>query len=123
NHLNPVAELDSLGDVASQFVYVDGTGAPDYMIKGGHTYAFLKDARGSVRLVVGSATGSVVQRIDYDDFGQVTSNSNPGFQPFGFAGGLYDDATQLVHFGLRDYDPSVGRWTAPDPVTFSGGYS
>jgi len=43
------------------------------------------------------------------------------FQPFGFAGGLFDDSTNLVKFGARDNDPSVGRWTAKDPIRFVGG--
>jgi RHS repeat-associated protein len=50
-----------------------------------------------------------------------TSDTNPGFQPFGFAGGLYDADTGLVHFGARDYDPVIGRWTTRDPLGFAGG--
>src|SRR3989475_8804284 len=45
------------------------------------------------------ATGAVVQRLDYDEFGQLVNDTNPGFQPFGFAGGLYDRDTNLVRFG------------------------
>ena len=45
----------------------------------------------------------------------------PGFQPFGFAGGLYDRGTGLVRFGAREYDPRLGRWTAKDPIGFEGG--
>ncbi len=41
--------------------------------------------------------------------------------PFGFAGGLYDPDTGLVRFGFRDYDPDTGRWTAKDPIFFTGG--
>lgn len=51
----------------------------------------------------------------------VTGVTNPGFQPFGFAGGIYDPDTELVRFGARDYDPRVGRWTAKDVGRFSGG--
>lgn len=51
----------------------------------------------------------------------VTADTNPGFQPFGFAGGLYDADTGLVRFGARDYDAMSGRWTAKDPILFAGG--
>ena len=47
-------------------------------------------------------------------------DTNPGFQPFGYAGGLYDHDTGLVRFGQRDYDPETGRWTVPDPLGVSG---
>lgn len=49
------------------------------------------------------------------------AKTNPGFQPFAFAGGIHDLDTGFVRFGARDYDPSVGRWTAKDPILFSGG--
>jgi len=48
---------------------------------------------------------------------------NPGFVPFAFAGGIYDKDTGLVRFGLRDYDPEVGRWTSKDPILFDSGDS
>jgi len=51
---------------------------------------------GSLPLVVNAITGEIVQRLDYDEFRNVLVNTNPGFQPFGFAGGIYDDDTGLV---------------------------
>jgi RHS repeat-associated protein len=51
----------------------------------------------------------------------VLADTSPGFQPFGFAGGLYDRDTGLVRFGARDYDPSAGRWTNKDVSRFRGG--
>ena len=42
---------------------------------------------------------------------------------FGFAGGLYDPDTKLVHFGYREYDPEIGRWLSKDPLLFGGGDS
>jgi RHS repeat-associated protein len=59
--------------------------------------------------------------MDYDVWGNLISDSSPGFQPFGFAGGLYDTDTKLVRFGARDYDPQTGWWTAKDPIQFNSG--
>jgi RHS repeat-associated protein len=119
--LRPAAELDGSGAVVSRFVYGTRINVPDYMVKGGVTYRLLTDHLGSVRLVVNTATGAIVQRIDYDEFGQVTQDTTPGFQPFGFAGGLYDPDTKLTRFGARDYDAFTGRWTTKDPIRFTAG--
>src|SRR5207249_10687129 len=89
--------------------------------KGGQTYRLICDHLGSPRLVVNVANGQIVQRMDYDAFGQVLADTSPGFQPFGFAGGLYDRDTRLVRFGARDYDAETGRWTAKDPILFAAG--
>jgi len=74
---------------------------------------------GTVQAVVDVATGDIVQRLEHDEFGRVLFDSNPGLQPFGFAGGLVDADTALVRFGARDYEPVTGRWTARDPVRFA----
>lgn len=65
--------------------------------------------------------GESTSRLTQDEFGNVLADTNPGFQPFGFAGGLYDADTGLVRFGARDYDAVTGRWTAKDPIGFAGG--
>jgi len=120
DQLEPVAELDGSSQVVSRFVYGSRPHVPDYMIKAGVKYRLVTDHLGSVRLVVNATTGETVSRIDYDVWGQVTHADSLSFQPFGFAGGLRDDATGLVRFGARDYDPHVGRWTAKDPIGFGG---
>ncbi|MFI5365600.1 MAG: RHS repeat domain-containing protein, partial [Candidatus Binatia bacterium] len=119
DQLRPVAELDGNGNVVSRFVYGEKPNVPEYMFRGA-TYRLITDHLGSPRLVVNAADGMIVQRIDYDEFGNVLNDTNPGFQPFGFAGGLYDRDTKLVHFGARDYDPALGRWTVKDPIRFTG---
>jgi len=121
DQLNPVAELDGAGAVVSRFIYGSKINVPDYMVKGGVTYRIISDHLGSPRLVIDTTNGAVTQRIDYDEFGNITNDTNPSFQPFGFAGGIYDQHTGLVRFGARDYDPEIGRWTAKDPIGFAGG--
>jgi RHS repeat-associated protein len=91
------------------------------MERAGASYALLKDERGSIRAVVDVFTGVVAQALEYDAFGKVTADSNPGFQPFGFAGGMYDPDTGLTHFGAREYDAETGSFTRADPSGFAGG--
>jgi RHS repeat-associated protein len=121
NQINPVPELNGSGTVVARFVYASKANVPDLMIKGGVTYRIISDPLGSPRLVLKASNDSVVQRMNYDEFGNLLLNSNPGFQPFGFAGGIYDGHTSLVRFGARDYDSWSGRWTAKDPIGFGGG--
>lgn len=120
DQLEPVAELDGSNNIVSRFVYGTRPNTPDYMIKDGVTYRIITDQLGSVRLVVDVATGNIGQRVDYDEFGVVLMDTNPGFQPFGFAGGLYDTQTKLTRFGARDYDAESGRWTDKEPLLFAG---
>lgn len=116
--LRPVAELDAAGNIVSRFAYGARSVAPEYMIRGGVTYRLITDQLGSVRLVVNNSSGAIAQRIDYDAWGQITADTNGGFQPFAYAGGLYDPLTGLARFGARDFDAMTGRWLAKDPIAF-----
>ena len=119
--LRPVSEVDSAGTF-THFVYANSeSGAPDFLIRSGVLLRVVKDHLGSVRAIVNAQSGAVLQAIEYDAFGVVLCDTNPGFQPFGFAGGIYDATTGLVRFGARDYDASMGRWTNKDPIGFAGG--
>jgi RHS repeat-associated protein len=128
-----VAELDASSNVLSTFVYGLKPNVPDYMVRGGTAYRIISDWRGDVRLVLNTTatgTAAVVQQLDYDAWGNVTNLVDPDcsvggtaicFQPFGFAGGLWEPATGMVRFGARDYDPMAARWTQKDPIGFGGG--
>ena len=124
-HEGPLKVVGSLteGSSSSLKTFIFGTdgNSPEYIRYQGADLRVIKDHLGSVRLIVNSSTGAIVQRIDYNDIGGVTSDTNPGFQPYGFAGGIYDYQTGLVKFGAREYDSEVGRWTGKDPILFAGG--
>jgi RHS repeat-associated protein len=121
DQLKPIAELDGSGAIVSRFVYATRSNVPDYLVRDGGIYRIIMDHLGSPRFVVNTADGSIAQQMDYDAFGNVTLDTNPGFQPFGFAGGLYDRDAGLIRLGARDYDPQTGRWTVKDPILFAGG--
>ena len=64
--------------------------------------------------LVHASSGLPVQRMDYDEFGNVLLDTNPGFQPFGFAafskkelGGSFAIAEGLV--------PLTNTQTPPGP--------
>lgn len=119
--LNPIAELDGNGDLVSEFVYGVKMNIPELMIKDGIKYRIVSDHLGSPRFVVNTQTGAIAQRLSYDSYGNITEDTNPGFQPFGFAGGIYDQDTGLTKFGRRDYDAVAGRWVQSDPIGLAGG--
>lgn len=116
-----IAEVDANSTVTKRFVYAEHGTTPSLMLAGTNVFQLLADERGSIRLVVNAADGTIAQALDYDEFGRVLLDTQPGFQPFGFASGHHDPDTGLIRFGLRDYDPVVGRWTARDPIGFAGG--
>jgi len=118
DQLNPVVELDSNGHIMSQFVYASRGNVPDYLVAGGVTYRIIADHLGSPRLVINTSTGNIVERIEFDAFGQLIQDTRPSFQPFGFAGGLYEPFSGLIRFGARDYGADIGRWTAKDLVQY-----
>ena len=110
---------------------VDGTGAvttyyydsDDRLFaaeRGGERYYVGTDAVGSPRIVVKASDGSVVRKVTYDSFGVEKEITGSFELPIGYAGGLRDTVSGLVRFGLRDYDPAAGRFTASDPSFFRG---
>lgn len=108
------AELDGPSNVRTVFVQTF-EGAPDLMRRDGKRFVIIKDHLGSPRLVVDADSGAIAQEMSFDEFGVLTLDSAPRFQPFGFAGGMMDQDAGLTRFGQRWYDPGLGRWTSRDP--------
>ncbi|NPU86113.1 MAG: RHS repeat-associated core domain-containing protein [Syntrophaceae bacterium] len=87
---------------------------------GFETYNYLADGLGSITGLADSK-GRLVQRYEYDSFG------NPGAihplinQPYAFTGREYDPETGLYYYRARYYDPKAGRFITRDPIGFAGG--
>jgi len=115
-----LAVYDRAGTLQMRFLYADARVPYAADTPQGRIF-FAYDQVGSLRAVSDEA-GTVLKRLTHDSYGNVISDSNPALDiPLGFAGGLTDPHTGLTLFGARDYDPTLGRWIAKDPIGFAGG--
>ena len=72
--------------------------------------------------MVADDQGNELKWVIYDSFGNLLVDTNKKFDTcVGFAAGLADKDTGLVHFGCREYNPRIGRFITPDPIGFAGG--
>ncbi|GCE13343.1 type IV secretion protein Rhs [Tengunoibacter tsumagoiensis] len=83
----------------------------------GKKYYYLFDGLGSV-VGMTNSTGQEVNAYKYDPYGNIVSQQEQSGlnNPWKYAGGYYDSSTGLTKFGIRYYDPTVGRWTQRTPV-------
>jgi RHS repeat-associated protein len=84
---------------------------------GNQVYAPLHNFSGNVIALL-SSDGQVAESYEIDAFGKETSSSTP-LNPWRFCSKRSEEG--FVFFGLRFYDPSLGRWLSPDPSGFSDG--
>jgi RHS repeat-associated protein len=65
-----------------------------------------------------SSTGTKDNSYDDDPYGTtINQQEQSGLNnPWKFAAGYLDSSTGLYKFGVRYYDPTLGRWTQQDPV-------
>ena len=111
-----VGETD--GNAAMIRSYAYGLGRISSATGAGTSSYLHTDAQGSVRTIT-DATGAIDWRRDYEPYGVLRSSQQVDptapANPIGFAG-EYTDPSGSSHLRARQYDPTIGAFTTPDPA-------
>ncbi|MFJ6841542.1 RHS repeat-associated core domain-containing protein [Streptomyces griseoluteus] len=84
------------------------------MASGGNPYYYVTDNQGAPSALVDNSVAKQA-RWDYSPTGNARSgNTASAEQPFGYTG-AYLDSSGLYKMGARYNDPTLGRFTQPDP--------
>ena len=120
--VNPYADFNGSGTLLTRYLY--GPGANQILARtsaSGVTAWYLTDHEGSVRDVV-NTSGTVIDHVAYDSYGNLTSESSPGNgDRFKFDGMAADTAIGLYYDNARYYDPASGKFINQDPTGFVAG--
>ncbi len=118
---NPYAEFTSS---TLDYRYISGEAIDELFARVGssNTDWYLGDLLGSVRQIARSDTGTVLDALTYDSYGNLLSETSPSNgDRFGFAGMEDSSIGGPSHQGDREYLAYPGRWTREDPVGFDAG--
>jgi RHS repeat-associated protein len=85
-------------------------------------YYYHQDHLRGTRAVT-NATGVTVFSAVYEPFGLELAASAPANETYKFIGQYYESTTSLYLFGLRYYDPEIGRFISEDPILGSPQFS
>ena len=119
---NPYADFNGAGTLQERYLYGP---AIDALLartdSGGTTAWYLTDRIGTVRDIV-NTSGTVIDHLSYDSFGNVLTESNSGNgDRFKFTGREYDATTGQYYYRARYYGSSVGRFISQDPTGLASG--
>ena len=80
-----------------------------------HSLLYIHDGLGSV-VGLRDGDGNVHMAVDYDAWGNASSDGPASAELFRYRGAFHDPDTGLLSFGRRWYDPALGRWISQDPL-------
>jgi len=115
-----IAEMDGSYNITSYYVY-DGIGLVAKMV-GNNAYYYHYDGSGNT-IAMTDASGNLVNKYAYDEFGNLMNAVEAIPNPFLFVGqyGVMDDDNGLLYMRARYYDPQVGRFVNKEPIRYWGG--
>jgi RHS repeat-associated protein len=122
-----IEERDGADQVQATYTYGNDIDERLSMERGGNEYWYHPDDLHSVRALSDSG-GVVVERYEYDDFGQVTVRDGSGKRitgsalgnPYLFTGRRLDLETGWYEYRTRYMDPLVGKFTTRDTIGIWG---
>jgi RHS repeat-associated protein len=117
---NTFADFNSGGSLTNRYLY--GNAIDQLFAKYASSTAswYLSDMLGSVRQL-SNTSGTVLDTLTYDSFGNVLSESSPSNgDRFKFTGREWDSEIALQFNRARYYNPAAGRWISEDPIKFDG---
>ncbi|MEL7079104.1 MAG: RHS repeat-associated core domain-containing protein [Cyanobacteria bacterium J06582_2] len=116
--------FDGEGNQTERFLH--GLGIDQVLVQenaDGEVLWALTDHQNSVRVVLDN-DGNIVNQIDYDSFGQITSQTDVSVDfRFSYTGREFNEETGLYYNRARYYDPNAGRFISEDPISFAAGDS
>jgi RHS repeat-associated protein len=121
---DPYADFTGSGAVSERYLFGPAATSNAILARtsaSGTTDWYETDQLGSVENIV-NTSGTIVDAIVYDPFGNIVSESSPtSGDRFKFAGMQYDSTTGLYYDHARYYDAAIGRFVSQDPMGFSAG--
>ena len=116
-----IMELNSSAQLIRRYVYGARVDEPVCMITGTTNYYYHFDGFGSV-IALSTPTGTVKEKYLYNPFGKPVVASSVG-NPYLYTGREYDSENGLYSYRARFYNPKVGRFMQPDPISYAGGFN
>ncbi len=105
-----VEEYGSSDDIpTARYTYGVETDAVLSVHRGGQSFFYHADSRGSIRAITDTA-GTVVNRYAYDSFGRIAGKFETIDNAFMFTGREFDDESELYYYRTRMYKPAIGRF-------------
>jgi RHS repeat-associated protein len=115
-------EMDESGNIIAEYTHGPGIDEPLAINKNGQDYYYHFDGLGSVTAIT-DKTGNVVQRYEYDSFGNIIYQQDSNFvQPYTYASREYDSESGLYYYRARYYTSTIGRFISFDPLLRDSDY-
>ena len=118
-----LAEYQSWSAALAHLTHGPGTDEPLQRVQGAAAASFMQDGLGSVVATVPHDAvngGATMGTQRFDAWGNTVAQSGAAVPLYGYTG-REPDATGLIYYRARYYDPSIQRFTQRDPIGWAGG--